>query len=149
MDFSTELLRCPLCSTDPPKDEPLLFCDKCDVIFCDNCFKNLEQSTKKPAEPAPTEELDEDGWPKTPLHLLLGDRKIRHIFICRCALADFFHCHPVRPGHVYVNSPSRNDVRSIRQKTGVQAILSTRWIDFIRSSGTLSMNSSVNVIRDM
>ena len=61
MDFSTELLRCPLCSTDPPKDEPLLFCDKCDVIFCDNCFKNLEQSTKKPAEPAPTEELDESG----------------------------------------------------------------------------------------
>ena len=55
MDFSTELTRCSLCSTDPPKDAPLLFCEN-DHIFCDNCFKNLKQSPMKT-----TAELDESG----------------------------------------------------------------------------------------
>ena len=55
MDFSTELTRCSLCSTDPPKDVPLLFCEN-DHIFCDNCFKNLKQSPMKT-----TAELDESG----------------------------------------------------------------------------------------
>ena len=54
MDFSTELVRCSLCSTDPPKDGPLLFCEN-DHIFCNNCFKNLKQS------PTKTAELDESG----------------------------------------------------------------------------------------